>query len=77
MSSTQNDIKSQRKRNSENSTQSGLKIFICSTIIATCMMVMCLSVLMPNLIQFAKPYAVASEAFLCLVSTVCFAIFDE
>ena len=77
MSSTQNDTKSQRKRNSENKTPSGLKIFICSTIIASCMMVMCLSILMPDLIQFAKPYAVATEAFLCLVSTICFAIFDE
>ena len=77
MSSTQNDTKSQRKRNSENSNPSGLKIFICSTIIATCMMVMCLSVLMPDLIQFAKPYAVAIFSFMCLFNTIMFLIFDE
>lgn len=77
MSSTQNDIKSQRKRNNEKTAPSGLKIFICSTIIATCMMVMCLSVLMPDLIQFAKPYAVAIFSFMCLFNTIMFLIFDE
>ena len=77
MSSTQIDTKRKRKKNSKRSELSGLKIFVCSTIIMSCMIVLCLLVLMPDAIKFAKPYAVAIEAFLILVYTICFIIFDE
>ena len=77
MSSTQIDTKRKRKKNSERSELSWLKIFVCSTIIMSCMSAMCLSILMSNTIKFAEPYAVAIESFLILISTICFVIFDE
>ena len=77
MSSTQIDTKRKRKKNSKRSELSAIKIFICSIIIMSCMIALCLSVLIPDVIKFAKPYAVAIEAFLILVYTICFIIFDE
>lgn len=77
MSSTQNDTKSQRKRNSENKTPSGLKIFVCSILITAFMTLLIISGFFPSMIKFAEPQYLAIFSFMSLVNTIMFVIFDE
>lgn len=75
MSSTLIDTK--RRKSSEKSEPSFLKIVVSSMLIAVFMTLLIISGLFPSMIKFAEPYAVAIFSFMCLFNTIMFLIFDE
>ena len=75
MSSTLIDTK--RRKSSEKSEPSFLKIVVSSMLIAVFMTLLIISGLFPSMIKFAEPYAVAIFSFMSLVNTIMFLIFDE
>ena len=75
MSSTLIDTK--RRKSSEKSELSSIKIFFYSVIIAVFMTLLIISGLFPSMIKFAEPYAVAIFSFMCLFNTIMFLIFDD
>ena len=75
MSSTLIDTK--RRKSSEKSEASFLKIVVSSMLIAVFMTLLIISGLFPSMIKFAEPYAVAIFSFMCLFNTIMFLIFDE
>lgn len=75
MSSIQTDTK--RRKSSEKSEPSFLKIAISSMLIAVFMTLLIISGLFPSMIKFAEPYAVAIFSFMSLFNAIMFLIFDE
>lgn len=75
MSSTLIDTK--RRKSSEKSEPSFLKIVVSSMLIAVFMTLLIISGLFPNMIKFAEPYAVAIFSFMSLFNAIMFLIFDE
>lgn len=75
MSSTLIDTK--RRKSSEKSEPSFLKIVVSSMLIAVFMTLLIISGLFPSMIKFAEPYAVAIFSFMSLFNAIMFLIFDE
>lgn len=75
MSSTLIDTK--RRKSSEKSEPSFLKIVVSSMLIAVFMTLLIISGLFPSMVKFAEPYAVAIFSFMSLFNTIMFLIFDE
>lgn len=75
MSSIQTDTK--RRKSSEKSEPSFLKIAISSMLITVFMTLLIISGLFPSMIKFAERYAVAIFSFMSLFNTIMFLIFDE
>ena len=75
MSSIQTDTK--RRKSSEKSGPSFLKIAVSSMLIAVFMTLLVISGLFPSMIKFAESYAVAIFSFMSLFNTIMFLIFDE
>lgn len=75
MSSIRTDTK--RRKSSEKSEPSFLKIAVSSMLIAVFMTLLIISGLFPSMIKFAEPCAVAIFSFMSLFNTIMFLIFDE
>ena len=75
MSSIRTDTK--RRKSSEKSEPSFLKIAVSSMLIAVFMTLLVISGLFPSMIKFAERYAVAIFSFMSLFNTIMFLIFDE
>ena len=75
MSSTLIDTK--RRKSSENSEPSFLKIAVSSMLIAVFMTLLIIPGLFPSMIKFAEPQYLAIFSFMSLFNTIMFLIFDE